>query len=192
VRPSGRRGTSLVELLVATTLALLVLGALTAAVGAGARILVGGGARGEAEDTVQLALEAFEFDLRRAGWDPTAAGIAALVQATADRLRVVADLDGDGSVDAASEETTEWVCNASTRRLSRIVGRQSLPLADRVAACAFGYVGADGAPVPIPPGGLDAGACAAVRAVAFDLTLMPNGLAGATRRRLLVGLRSAR
>ena len=97
------RGTSLVELLVGTGLALLVFSALTAAVGTGARLLIACGARGEAEDTAQLALEAFTFDVRRAGWDPAASGLVAVREADTDRLVLAADLDGDGAVDGASE-----------------------------------------------------------------------------------------
>jgi len=75
------RATSLVELLVGTALALVVLSALTAAVGTGARLLLACGARGEAEDTAQLALEALTFDVRRAGWDPAASGLVAVRKA---------------------------------------------------------------------------------------------------------------
>ncbi len=126
------RATSLVELLVGTALALVVLSALTAAVGTGARLLLACGARGEAEDTAQLALEALTFDVRRAGWDPAASGLVAVREADVDRLVLTADLDGDGAVDDTSEETTAYVCLASARRLSRLVGRQSMPLADGV------------------------------------------------------------
>src|SRR5439155_20652412 len=110
------RATSLVELLVGTALALVVLSALTAAVGTGARLLLACGARGEAEDTAQLALEALTFDVRRAGWDPAASGLVAVREADADRLVLAADLDGDGAVDDASEETAAYVCLASDSR----------------------------------------------------------------------------
>jgi len=119
------RATSLVELLVGTALALVVLSALTAAVGTGARLLLACGARGEAEDTAQLALEALTFDVRRAGWDPAASGLVAVREADADRLVLAADLDGDGAVDDTSEETTAYVCLASASRLSRRRARAS-------------------------------------------------------------------
>ena len=52
---------------------LLVLGACVAgAVGGAARVTPAIGARAEAEDTAQLAVEAFRFDVRRAGFDPAA------------------------------------------------------------------------------------------------------------------------
>jgi Tfp pilus assembly protein PilW len=185
-----RRGTGVVELLVGTALGLVVLSMLTATVAGGARLLVAAGARGEAEDTAQLAVEAFTFDARRAGWDPAAVGFAPVTDAQAARVAFAADIDGDGAVDPASEETAAYVCSAGARRLSRVIGRQSLPLADGVTACGFRYLDATGAPIAIPPAGLDAASRAAVRAVALDVTLLPTGLRGRSQRTVVVALRS--
>jgi len=189
---ASRRGTGLVELLVATVLATVVLGMLTAAVGGGARLLATAGRRGEAEDTAQLAVEALLFDVRRAGYDPRGVGVEALAAADASRLVLRADLDGDGTVDAASEETITWVCNLAVRRLSRLVGRQSLPLADDVTTCALGYLDATGTPLSIPPGGLAAADRARVRSVTLALGLSPRGLARSATRLARVALRRAR
>jgi hypothetical protein len=183
------RGTTLLDLLVGTSLALGFLAALTAALGAGGRVLGGGGARAEAEDTAMLAVEAFVFDVRRAGWDPAVIGTPGLVEARPDRLAITADLDGNGAVDASSEESVRWVCAPALRRLSRLVGAQSLPLADRVVACAFRYLDAAGSVLPAPPGGLDAAGRAAVRAIALDVALEPAGLSAVAARTTLVALR---
>jgi hypothetical protein len=182
-------GIGVVELLVGTALGLVVLSLLTALVGVGGRLLLASGARGEVEDTVQIALEALLFDARRAGYDPGAAGIEPLTEARADRVTFQADLDANGAVDFTSEETTSHACPPGTGRLSRIIGRQSLPLADGVTRCAFGYLGVDGAPLPLPPGGLDATGRAAVTAVTLDLTLAASGLHDPTDRRTVVALR---
>jgi len=189
---TGARGIVLIELLVGTALGLVVLSLLTATVAVGARLLVAAGARGEAEDTAQLAVEAFVFDARRAGWDPTVAGVAPITDAQAARVAFAADLDGDGAIDPASEETAAYVCSPGVARLSRVIGRQSLPLADGVTACGFRYLDVTGAPIAMPPGGLDAASRAAVRAVALDLALLPTGLAGRVERAVVVALRSTR
>ena len=186
----NERGIGIVELLVGTLLALLVLGALTAAVAVGARLVVAGGARGEAEDTAQLAVEAFTFDGRRAGYDPSAAGNEAIVQARPDGVTFGADLDGDGVVDATSEEQTAYACSAANQRLSRIIGRQSLPLADGVTACALRFFDTTGTAMAVPAAGLGTADRARIRAVALDLTLVPTALHGATARTVLVALRS--
>ena len=184
----GRRGVTLVELLVGTALGLVVLVALTAAVGVGGRMLVGAGLRAESEDTAQLAVEALLFDVRRAGYDPTAMGLAALVDARADRLALAADLDGDGSIAADSEESVAWRCILASRRLSRLVGQQSMPLADHVTGCAFRYLDADGAPVVAPVAAAD---LRRVRAVELALGLRPPGLSHPSSRTVLAALRAA-
>jgi len=186
----SRAGFTIVELLVGTTLSLVLLTALTGAVGTGGRLLSALGRRGELEDTADLALEALAFDVRRAGYDPTALGVEALVDASPTALALQADLDGDGAVDAASEESTQYVCSTATRRLSRILGRQSLPLADTVVGCGFRYLDGAGLPIPAPAAGLTAADRARVRAVALDLALAGGG--ATTARTAEVALRSAR
>jgi len=181
------RGFSLLDLLVGLTLGLVVLAAITAAVGAGGRLLRNAAARGEGEDTTQMAVEALTFDVRRAGYDPRAIGVTPLTEAIADRVALAADLDGDGAIDPNSEETTAYVCRGG--RLSRIIGRQSLPLADGITACAFRYLDEQGVALSLSAAGLDVAARARVRAVAFDLTLLPSGLAGESSRTVVVAVR---
>src|SRR5262249_27126883 len=151
----------------------------------------GAGARGEAEDTVAMAVEALTFDVRRAGWDPTAAGVEALVTAAPDRLTVTADLDGNGAIDATSAETRQQLYSPAPRRLAPLVGRRSLPLADGVARCALRYLDAAGSEIPTPAAGLDAATRRRVRAVALDLALLPTRLHAAVARTALVALRVA-
>jgi Tfp pilus assembly protein PilW len=169
-------GSSLVELLAGLAIGLLVTLAAVSAVAVALRHLVRFAVRAEADDIAALALEAFTLDVRRAGFDPRATGIDAVVEATAARLGLHADLDGDGAVDATSEEATTIACDVPGGRLSRILGSQSLPLASGVAACTLAYAGADGAVLLVPPGGLDAAARRRIRRVTLDLALVPPGL----------------
>ena len=183
-----RRGAMMAELLVGTALGLAVLAVLTAAVGVAGRMLVASGTRAESDDTVQLAMEALLFDVRRAGYDPTAAGLAALVDARDDGLGLQADLDGDGSIDVDSEESIAWRCAPAGRRLSRLVGRQSLPLADHVVGCVFRYLDGDGLPVAAP---VAAAELPRVRGVELALRLLPPGLSHPSSRTMLTALRAA-
>src|SRR5437667_205492 len=180
---NAERGASLVELLVGTLLGLLALAALTAAVAVGARLVAAAGARGEAEDTAQLAVEAFTFDARRAGYDPAGAEIERVVEARPDAVTFGADLDGDGLVDGTSEEQTAYACSAANRRLSRIVGRQSLPLADGVSACGLRYLDAAGTAFAVPSAGLGAAGPDGVAATPDDGTLVAPAGCSATARR---------
>ena len=186
------RGATLVELLVGTALAALVLGACVGAVAAAARLLGALGARAEVEDTAELAVEAFRFDVRRAGFDPAGAGIDPLQAAAADQLTLAADLDADGTVDVASEEVTRWVCAASPSRLSRIIGAQSLPIAAPLARCELRYLDDDGGEISAGTGALSAADRARVRRIVLDLAVETAQGGAPAARRAEIALRRPR
>lgn len=167
------RGCSLVELLVALGLGLAIIVGAVVAITTTLRHLTSVALRAEVDDLAYLALETFTLDVRRAGYDPRAAGIETLVEATPARLGIQADLDGDGSIDATSEERTTLACDLAGGRFSRILGAQSLPLANGVTTCAFTYVDAAGVTLVVPPGGLDATTRRRVRRATLDLALVP-------------------
>lgn len=186
----GRRGAGLLEAVVAVAVGLFLLSAVGAALAAGARALVAAGGRAEASDTWLLAADALLFDVRRAGHDPAAGGVEAITLARGDRATFEADLDGDGAIDGASAERVSWVCNAAAARLSRVVGGQSMPMADGAVACGLAFLDETGAEMPLPAGGLDAAGRARAALVVLDLRLAPRGGAPAVARRLAVALRS--
>jgi Tfp pilus assembly protein PilW len=180
------------ELVVASGLGLLGLGALVAAVAVAARVTTAIGARAEAEDTAQLAIEAFRFDVRRAGFDPAAVGVEPVTAALADQLALQADLDGDGTIDAGSEELTRWLCATGPPRLSRVIGAQSLPIAGPMTRCGLRYFDAGGIELAPGPGGLAPADRVRVRRVTLDLAVQPTGGGEPAARAADVALRGSR
>jgi Tfp pilus assembly protein PilW len=183
------RGTTLIELAVGAGLGLLVLGAFVGALATTGRLLAAVGGRAEAEDTAQLAVEAFRFDVRRAGFDPAAAGVERLAAALPDQLTIQADLDSDGAIDASSEEVTRWVCASGPPRLSRVIGAQSLPVAAPVTRCGLHYFAGDGLEITPAAGGLGPPERARVRRVMLDIAVEPPGGGAAAARTAEVALR---
>lgn len=191
MRPHARAGWSLVELLVALALGLATaLGAVVATTTA-LRHLVRSSLRAEADDLAIMSLEALTLDVRRAGFDPRAIGVAPIVEATTARLVLDADLDGDGTIDATSEEHTTLACDVPGGRFSRIVGTQSLPLANGVTACTLSYADRGGVPLVVPTGGLDAAARARVGRITLVLAVRPTGAPVAAPVSATVALRCA-
>jgi hypothetical protein len=119
-----------------------------------------------------------------------AMNFAPLVLARADRFTVEADLDGNGTIDVGSAEHVTWICNATLRRLSRVVGAQSLPLADRVAGCGFRYLDPSAAALVPSASGLDVASRARVALVVLDLRLVPRDGGRLVERSHAVALRS--
>jgi hypothetical protein len=89
---------------------------------------------------------------------------------------------------ASSAEHVTWICNAASQRLSRLLGAQSLPLADGAVGCTFSYLDGAGAPLVPPATGLDAATRARIALVALDLRLRPRG-GGNVHRSVAVALR---
>jgi hypothetical protein len=186
---SRLRGSSPIEALLAATAGLLMLSALTGALAGGARALVRGGARAEVSDTIGLAVEAFLFDIRRAGHDPAGIGVTPVTLARTDRVTLEADLDGDGVIDGASAERVSWVCGTDTRRLSRILGAQSMPVAGGVIGCGLSYLDGEAEPLAAPPTGLDATDRSRIALVVLDLRLLPRGGGPPVERSVAIALR---
>jgi hypothetical protein len=155
----------------------------------GLRVLPGLALRLESDDIAAQAAEALTFDVRRAGFDPRGTGIDAVTEATADRLALQADLDGDGTIDVASEEATTYACDVAGRRFSRILGGQSLPLAHGVTGCSLRFHDRDGLELVPLPGGLDATARAALRLVTLDLAMIGGGVLAPTTLQTSIALR---
>jgi prepilin-type N-terminal cleavage/methylation domain-containing protein len=160
-------GFTLLELLVATALGGMALAAFSALLVAtlAARRQAADGA--EAVASVAAAVDQIVRDVRLAGYDPRVSGIVGLPTATSTTLVVAADLDGNGSVDPASEERVGYRLLDDT--LQRTVGNQSLPLLGELApgGLLLQYLDASGDTVdPLAPGALSA-----IRAVTVDLTV---------------------
>jgi Tfp pilus assembly protein PilW len=179
------KGATLVDLLVGSVLALLVLAAALAGMASGGRALAAVAHRVAADEAVVLVTDALRFDVRRAGFDPAAIGIAAVVAASPESLTLEADVDADGRVDQRSAEHVRWTCRRAARDLQREIGRQAMPLVTDLEACAFDYLDAAGRRLE---GTLDAGTRRAVRVVVLELALA--GPAGPRLHRVSVALRT--
>jgi len=170
------RGATLVDLLVGSVLALLVLAAVLAGIASGARALTAIARRVADDEAVVLVTDALRFDVRRAGFDPATIGVEAIVGASSEELTLDADLDADGAVDERSVERVRWSCRRAARDLQRAVGHQSMPLVRELDGCGFTYLDAGGGELGAG-GPLDAAARRAVRVVVLELALAsPAGL----------------
>jgi prepilin-type N-terminal cleavage/methylation domain-containing protein len=140
------RGLTLVELLIGMVIGLVAAAALTALLRTGLAAWQRAGARAEVATEVAGAVDQIVRDLRLAGYDPRAAGIAGLTIAEAARLELTADLDGNGAIDTDSEERIGYRVATSSQSLQRVVGRQTLPILSDVAAggLQFAYYDAAG------------------------------------------------
>lgn len=110
---------------------------------------VWGAARVEAQQTARYALERLAGELREAGYDPTAAGIAAVVVAEPARIAFQRDFNGNGVVDPTRERVT-YVLRAGESTLRRDAGGGAQPVIEQVRAFALTYLDRHGLPTADP------------------------------------------
>ncbi len=152
-------------------MAILITAASTAALVGGVATLARAYRRIEeralAQQTARLVLELMSRDLRRAGFDPTGAGLEPILAAGDHVLRIQADDDGSGAVDDRSEELVAYAFQPRDGTLSRVVGRQSMPIASGLPAdgCRLAFLDAAGGALVDEGAGLDGDERAAIRRV---------------------------
>lgn len=136
-------GYSLVDMLVALAVGGGMLAATVTLLHLGLRAWVWGAARVEAQQSARYALERMASELREAGYDPTVAGIAAVVAAEPTRVAIQRDANGNGVIDPTRERVT-YVLRAGESILRRDAGGGAQPVINGVRAFRLGYLDRDG------------------------------------------------
>ena len=170
-------GFTLLEVLLGLTLGLGALAALTAllspTLAARARAAQGS----ETLAAAAAAIDQITRDVRLAGYDPRARAIGGIVAADATSLVLEADLDGDGTIDASSEEHVAYRRSAATAGLQRVVGTQSMPLLSDLTSTGLTFRYRDASGATVDP--TRAGALTAIRTVTVEIaTLASRSLPG--------------
>ena len=174
----GRPGFALVELLTATLIGGLALGAAIALLQAHGAIARRSQAAIETAGAAGWAQSITARDLELAGADPMRVGIAALLHGASDRVVLQMDRNGDGAIDEASAErvTLSWGPSpGGGGRLVRSLGGQSMAIADGIppGGLRFRYFDAEGSElVPRGTASLGARELEAVCHIALELTFV--------------------
>lgn len=149
MRTRGSSGYSLVDLLVALAIGGGLMASTVTLLHLGLRAWLWGAARVEAQQSARYALERMTGELREAGYDPTVAGIAAVVVAEPARVVFQRDFNGNGVVDATRERVT-YVLRAGESTLRRDAGGGAQPVIERVRAFRLTYLDRAGAETTDP------------------------------------------
>jgi len=146
-RPS--RGYSLVDLLVALAIGGGLIASTATLLHLGVRAWLWGAAQVEAQQSARYALERMASELREAGYDPTVAGIAAVIVAEPTRIAFQRDLNGNGLVDATRERVT-YLLRAGESTLRRDAGGGAQPVIEGVRVFRLTYLDRAGAETTDP------------------------------------------
>ena len=145
----GQTGHSLVDVLVATAIMGLVMSATLSMLQSGLAAWGWGAGRVEAQQAIRAALERLAHELREAGYDPTYAGIEAVLVAEPARIVFQRDLNGNGLIDPTRERVT-YLLRPRETTLRRDAGGGAQPLAENVRRFTLSYLDKDGASTADP------------------------------------------
>lgn len=102
----------------------------------------------EMQQTVRTAMDMMVREIRMAGYDPTNAGFVGIATNTTTLLRILSDLDGNGTTNGSYEDITfrYYDANDATypRQIKRDIGGGFQPLAENMDGCNFLYYDANG------------------------------------------------
>jgi len=164
-------GFSLLELLLATFIASVALASLVGFSATQGRAFRRADERLAASQTVRLALDALSRDLRQAGFDARGTAVEPVAAASSTTLALQQDCEGDGTVDGRSRELITYSFDPGVGTLSRIVGRQPMPLASGLSedGFRFSYTDVSGSALDADGRNLDAPERSAIRRVSVAL-----------------------
>src|SRR6266508_4325942 len=153
-RLRAQAGYSLVEVLVAIAVMGLLMSATLSLLQSGLAAWGWGAGRVEAQQGIRVALERMARELREAGYDPTGAGIEAVLVAEPTQIVFQRDLNGNGLIDPTRERVT-YLLRPGETTLPREAAPSPWPRACGASRCPTSI--APALPLPIPRGSLPSG-----------------------------------
>jgi type II secretory pathway component PulJ len=145
----AQAGHSLVEVLVAAAVMALLMTATLSILQSGLAAWGWGSGRVGAQQAIRAALERMGRELREAGYDPTSAGVLAVVVAEPTRIVFQRDLNGNGLIDPTQERVT-YLLRGGETTLRRDAGAGAQPIAEGVRRFVLLYFDRDGVPTTDP------------------------------------------
>ena len=137
-------GFSLVELLIAMAVGLVVLGAMYSVFTIQNKTFANQEDFVEMQQSVRAGMDMMTREIRMAGYDPAGVNFAG-VTVNASQLQIMADLDGNGAIDATSQENIVYAFSATNKRITRNIGSGNQPFVENVQSFTFQYLDGAGA-----------------------------------------------
>jgi len=140
-----RRGFSTAEVLVGSTLSLMALATLYSFFNAQQRALATQNVYQQSQTVTRTAVDLLSRELRMATYDPTGAAPgpgtcgfrAGIVEARPDRIRFQQDLNGDGAINASSEDLAYDIVSGALRRQDIGAGGVPITLVSGISSGGF-------------------------------------------------------
>ncbi|MDP3097415.1 MAG: prepilin-type N-terminal cleavage/methylation domain-containing protein [Syntrophales bacterium] len=147
---AGARGFSLVEMLIAMAVGMVVLGAMYGVFNIQSKTLGNQEEIVAMQQSVRAGMGMMAREIGMAGYNPAGATFAGVTYDPL-QLRIMADLNGDGAIDASSQENIIYTiasdattANPNNKKITRNIGAGNYPFVENVDAFTFEYLKGDG------------------------------------------------
>ncbi len=137
-----KNGFTLVELLIAMTIGLIILTALSSTFLMQRKIYDVQEQIVEMVQTARAAMDMMTREIRMAGYDPTGTGFAGIPYSSS-QLQIVADLDGNGNTTDSNENIT-YTYDAANLQIDRNTGSGDQPFSENIQLFTFDYLDSAG------------------------------------------------
>lgn len=148
---AGPRGFSLVEMLIAMAVGLVVLGATYSTFTIQNKTFTNQEEIVAMQQSVRAGMDMMAREIGMAGYDPTrvnsdtnSANNFSGVTVNTSQLQIKADLNGDGAIDATSQENIVYALDATNKQITRNIGAGAQSFVENVDAFTFEYLKSDG------------------------------------------------
>lgn len=138
------KGFSLVELLVATAVGLVVLASMYGVFTIQNKALSDQEEIVSMKQSVRAGMDMMVREVSLTGYDPAFTNSFIGVTVSNSQHQIQADLDGNGAIDANSEENIIYAYDAANKRITRNIGAGAQPFVENVEAFAFEYLDGSG------------------------------------------------
>lgn len=149
--PGRAAGFSLVELLIAMTVGLVVLGAMYSVFTIQNKTFGNQEQIVEMQQNARAATDMISREIRMAGYDPAdvntdsdTSNNFSGVTVNASQLQIQADLDGSGAIITASQENIIYAFDAANKKITRNIGAGAQSFAENIDSFSFEYLDSNG------------------------------------------------
>ncbi|MGH7793338.1 MAG: PilW family protein [Candidatus Binatia bacterium] len=146
------QGFTLMELVVATAISMVILGAIAGTFMTQTKFYNAQEQVNEMQQNARAAMDLMSREIKLAGYKPTGSAVIGVAY-SASELRIRADLNGDGAINDTSDEHVVYTFDGANLQIKRaygVVGATPEVLANSIAAFTFGYLNSSGAATTTP------------------------------------------
>ncbi len=138
-------GFSLIELIIVMAVSLIVLGAMSSAFTSHAKTTSMQVLTVDTVHRARTALASMTRDIRMAGYRTSSSAVTGIAQATATSIRILVDINQDGTISGSDEDVTLSFDNGS-----KTINRNGNVMADQIESLALTYTLKDGSTSQAP------------------------------------------